>query len=121
MEPILRYNCNWCQYSGKRKDKLTNHLKTKHPDLNQAQLRQTATSTSDRVQASTSDLLDFVKVTIQNGQTSLEIPEETAESVEQEEDTETEGVYYNCAMCPYSSRNRNSLNSHVAASHRTPS
>ena len=71
--------------------------------------------------ASSSDLLDFVKVTIQNGQTSLEIPEETSESVTQEEDTETEGVYYNCAMCPYSSRNRNSLNSHVAASHRTPS
>ena len=71
--------------------------------------------------ASSSDLLDFVKVTIQNGETSLEIPEESVQVVERlegREEEESRGTYYNCVMCPYSSRNRNSLNSHMKAIHR---
>ena len=79
------------------------------------------TETENIPTASTSDLLDFVKVTIQNGETSLEIPEETVQVVERlegEEEEEGRGTYFNCVMCPYSSRNRNSLNSHMKAIHR---
>ena len=124
----VRYSCAFCPYSGKRKDKLTAHLKTKHSE-SLAQLKhlaspRTEAESHDPPAASTSDLLDFVKVTVQNGETSLEIPEETLqvggrrlEGMEQEE--QSRGPYFNCLMCPYSSRNKNSLNSHMKAIHRT--
>ena len=66
-----------------------------------------------------------MKVTIQNGETSLEIPEETVQAAgrlegQRQEEEESRGPYFNCLMCPYSSRNRNSLNSHMKAIHRAP-
>ena len=121
MSPLPRYNCCWCNYTAKRKDKLTHHLKTKHSALSKAFSSLTSASNIQRSPASSSDLLDFVKVTIENGETCLEIPEETKGSVDKGKDKEVEGTYFNCDLCPYSTRNRNSLSSHIKAGHRPSS
>ena len=61
----VRYSCAFCPYSGKRKDKLTAHLKTKHSEgldqLKHLASPRTQPESESLPTASTSDLLDFVK------------------------------------------------------------
>jgi len=68
----------------------------------------------------TSDLLDFVKVVIQNGTTNWESPEETSKKINFESFyVEIPGLepFYNCKECPYSSKHKSSLYSHIKALH----
>ena len=67
-----------------------------------------------------SDLLDFVKVVIQNGTTNLESPEETSRKINFEyfyEEIPGLEPFFNCKECPYSSKHKSSLYSHIKAIH----
>jgi len=67
-----------------------------------------------------SDLLDFVKVVIQNGTTNLQSPEETNRKINFEsfyEEIPGLEPFYNCRECPYSSKHKSSLYSHIKAIH----
>ena len=67
-----------------------------------------------------SDLLDFVKVVIRNGQTNFESPEETNRKINYEyfyEEIPGLEPFFNCKECPYSSKHKSSLYSHIKAIH----
>jgi len=67
-----------------------------------------------------SDLLDFVKVVIQNGQTNIERAEESNRKINFDNFyDEIPGLepFFNCKECPYSSKNKSSLYSHIKAIH----
>jgi len=67
-----------------------------------------------------SDLLDFVKVVIQNGQTNFERPEEINRKISFDhfyEEIPGLEPFFNCKECPYSSKHKSSLYSHIKALH----
>ena len=66
------------------------------------------------------NLLDFVKVVIQNGETNYESPEETNKKINFEcfyEEVPGLEPFFNCKECPYSSKHKSSLYSHIKAIH----
>ena len=112
----LRHCCKYCNFSALRKDKLTHHLKIKH----NFQPRKKESKSQEIQKAHEPFLNDFVKVTIENGRTFLDTEsdpkfQETNISVD---DDYLKDSFFSCELCPYSSKSKASLNSHIKTLHK---